>query len=60
MASVPIPPEMLPSMDWHAEEKLAAWEYFTDRMRLYFSVAHTTQETKVDNILFFGWKEASE
>ena len=60
MASVPIPPEMLPSMVWHAEDKLAAWEYFTDRMRLYFSVAHTTQETKVDNILFFGWKEASE
>ena len=29
-------------------------------MRLYYSITHTTEETKVDNILFFGDNKASE
>ena len=60
MASVPIPPEMLPRMDWHAEDKLAAWEVFTTRMKLYYSVANTTQESRIDNILFFDGQEATD
>ena len=34
MAGIPIPPEMLPRMDWHAEDKSAAWEHFTTRLKL--------------------------
>ena len=29
-------------------------------MKLYFSIGHTQEETKVQNILFFGGKEASK
>ena len=54
MATVPIPADMLPTMDWHADDKLAAWEFFTTRMRLYYSITHTTEETKVGSILFFS------
>ena len=60
MAGIPIPQEMLPRMDWHAEDKSAAWEHFTTRMKLYYTVAHTPDEAKVDTILFFAGTEASE
>ena len=60
MATVPIPQEMLPRMDWHAEDKSAAWECFTTRMKLYYTVAHTEEEVKVDNILFFVGHKATD
>ena len=47
-------------MDWHSEDKFAAWEIFTTGMKLYYSMAHTKEETKVDNILFFGGNEATD
>ena len=28
-------------MDWHAEDKLTGWDFFTTRMRLYYSITHT-------------------
>ena len=60
MATVQIPQEMLPRMDWHAEDKAAAWEFFTRQMKLYCTVAHTVDEAKVDTILFFAGQEASD
>ena len=59
MASIPIPQEMLPRMDWHAEDKSAAWEHFTTWMKLYYTVAYTKEEAKVDTILFFGGTEVT-
>ena len=59
MASIPISQDMLPRMEWHAEDKSAAWEHFTRRMKLYYTVAHT-KEAKVDTILFFGGTEATD
>ena len=60
MAGIPIPPEMLPRMDWHAEDKSAAWEHFTTRLKLYYTVAHTPKEVQVDTILFFVGTEATD
>ena len=60
MAGIPIPQEMLPRMDWHAEHKSAAWEHFMTRMKLYYTVAHTKEEAKVDTILFFAGAEATD
>ena len=60
MASIPVPPDMLPRMDWHAEDKSAAWEHFTTRMKLYYTVAHTPKEAQVNTILFFGGTEATD
>ena len=50
MASIPIPQDMLLRMEWHAEDKSVAWEHFTTRMQLYYTVAHTKEEAKVDTI----------
>ena len=60
MAGIPIPPEMLPRMDWHAEDKSAAWDHFTTRLKLYYTVAHTPKEAQVDTILFFAGTEATD
>ena len=60
MANIPIPPDMLPRMDWHAEDKSAAWEHFTTRMKLYYTVAHTPKEAQVNTILFFAGTEATD
>ena len=58
MASIPIPQDMLPRMEWHTEDKSAAWQHFTTKVKLYYTVAHTKEEAKVDTILFFGDTEA--
>ena len=55
-----IPSDMLPRMDWNAEDKLAAWTFFRQRLELYFVIASTPQAAKVTHILFYGGKEASE
>ena len=47
-------------MDWHAEDKSVAWEHFTTLMKLYYTVAHTKEEAKVDIILFFGLAHSKE
>ena len=60
MAGILIPQEMLPRMDWHAEDKSTAWEHFTTRMKLYYTVAHTKKEVKVNTILFFAGTEATD
>ena len=55
-----IPLYMLPRMDWNAEDKLAAWTFFRERLEQYFLIAYTLQAAKVTHILFHGGKEASE
>ena len=55
-----IPSDMLPRMDWNAEDKLAAWCFYRERLEQYFMIASTTEEAKVTHILFYGGKEASE
>ena len=58
--AVHIPSYMLPRMDWNAEDKLAAWTFFRERLEQYFMIASTAQATKVTHILFYGGKETSE
>ena len=54
-----IPSDMLPRMDWNAEDKLAAWSFYRERLEQYFMIV-STPEAKVTHILFYGGKEASE
>ena len=55
-----IPPDMIPRMDWNAEDKQAAWAFYRERLEQYFVIAGTPNEAKVTHILFYGGKEASE
>ena len=55
-----IPLDMLPRMDWNAEDKLAAWTFYRERLEQYFMIASTSEEAKVTHILLYGGKEASE
>ena len=33
--------DMLPHMDWNAEDKLAAWTFYQERLEQYFMIMHT-------------------
>ena len=55
-----IPSDMLPRLDWNAEDKLTAWIFFRERLEQYFMIASTPEEAKVTHILFYGSKETSE
>ena len=55
-----IPADMLPHMDWNAEDKLAAWSFYKERLEQYFVITYTPKEDRVTHILFFGGKEPSE
>ena len=55
-----IPPDMIPRMDWNAEDKQAAWAFYRERLEQYFIIAGTPNKAKVTHILFYGGKEASE
>ena len=52
--------DMIPRMDWNAEDKQAVWAFYKERLEQYFVIAGTPQIAKVTNILFYGGKEASE
>ena len=58
--AIHIPPDMIPRMDWNAEDKQAAWAFYRERLEQYFIIAGTPNEAKVTHILFYGGKEASE
>ena len=58
--AIHIPADMIPRMDWNAEDKHAAWAFYKERLKQYFMIAGTPQEAKVTHILFYGGKEASE
>ena len=55
-----IPPDMIPRMDWNAEDKQAAWAFYRERLEQYFVIASTPKGAQVTHILFYGGKEASE
>ena len=46
-----IPPDMIPRMDWNAEDKQAAWAFYRERLEQYFVIAGTLREAKVTHIL---------
>ena len=58
--AIHIPADMIPRMDWNAEDKQAAWAFYRERLEQYFMIAGTPHEAKVTHILFYGGKEASE
>ena len=58
--AIHIPPDMIPRMDWNAEDKQAAWAFYRERLEQYFVIAGTPKEAGVTHILFYGGKEASE
>ena len=58
--AIHIPPDMIPRMDWNAEDKQAAWAFYRERLEQYFVIAGTPKGAKVTHILFYGGKEASE
>ena len=60
MMAIHIPPDMIPRMDWNAEDMQAAWAFYRERLEQYFVIAGTPNEAKVTHILFYGGKEASE
>ena len=60
MMAIHIPPDMIPRMDWNAEDKQTAWAFYRERLEQYFVIAGTPREAKVTHILFYGGKEASE
>ena len=53
-------PDMIPRMDWNAEDKQAAWAFYRERLEQYFVIAGTPKGAQVTHILFYGGKEASE
>ena len=55
-----IPTDMLPHMDWNAEDKLAAWTFYKERLEQYFIIPHTAKQDNVTHIVCFVGKEASE
>ena len=58
--AIHIPPDMIPRMDWNAEDKQAAWAFYRERLEQYFVIAGTPKGAQVTHILFYGGKEASE
>ena len=55
-----IPSDMIPRMDWNAEDKQAVWAFYRESLEQYFIIVGTLHEAKVTHILFYGGKEASE
>ena len=55
-----IPADMLPRMDWNAEDKQAVWTFFKERLGQYFVIAMTPEAVKVTHILFYSGKKVSE
>ena len=49
-----IPSDMLPHMDWNAEDKLAVWTFYQERLEQYFVIAHTPKGDRVTHILVYG------
>ena len=41
MMAIHIPPDMIPRMDWNAEDKQAAWAFYRERLEKYFMIAGT-------------------
>ena len=46
MMATAIPLDMLLHMDWNAEDKLAVWTFYTERLKQYFMIAHKPRKTR--------------
>ena len=60
MMAIHIPPDMIPRMDWNAEDKQAAWAFYRERLGAVLCDCWHSSEALVTHILFYGGKEASE
>ena len=58
--AIHIPVDIIPRMDWNAEDKQAALAFYRERLEQYFIIDGTPCEVKVTHFLFYGGKEASE
>ena len=58
--AIHIPSDMIPRMDWNAENKQATWAFYRERLEQYLIIAGTPCEAKVTHILFYGGKKVSE
>ena len=58
--AIHIPADIIPRMDWNAEDKQATWVFYRERLEQYFVIADTPQTAKVTHILLYGGKETSE
>ena len=54
--AIHIPPDMIPRMNWNAEDKQAAWAFYRERLEQYFMIAGTPKEAWVTHILFYGFR----
>ena len=55
MMAIHIPPDMIPRMDWNAEDKQAAWAFYRERLEQYFMIAGTPREAKVTHGYSLLW-----
>ena len=60
MLVVTISSHQLPQIDWKVEDKLSTFNFFKQRVGLYFTVAGIPKEFQVDYILFLIGKEATD
>ena len=51
MMAIHIPPDMIPRVDWNAEDKQAAWAFYRERLEQYFMIAGTPNEAKVTHMI---------
>ena len=56
MMAIHIPPDMIPRMDWNAEDKQAAWAFYRERLEQYFMIAGTPKEARVTHISLLWWQ----
>ena len=45
--AIHIPPDMIPRMDWNAEDKQAAWAFYRERLEQYFVIAGTPKGARL-------------
>ena len=54
--AIHIPPDMIPRMDWNAEDKQAAWAFYRERLEQYFVIAGTPKGAQVTHISLLWWQ----
>ena len=54
--AIHIPPDMIPRMDWNAEDKQAAWAFYRERREQYFVIAGTPKEAQGDPHSLLWWQ----
>ena len=54
--AIHIPPDMIPRMDWNAEDKQAAWAFYRERLEQYFVIAGTPKGSPGDPHSLLWWQ----